>query len=109
MTQRALVAGGGGFIGGHLAAELLGTGVEVTVADIKPEDQWYQGHAGARNLVLDLEDPAACEEALAGADVVYNLACNMGGMGFIENNRALCMNSVLINTNLLKQAQQQGV
>ncbi len=109
MTQRALVAGGGGFIGGHLAAELLGTGVEVTVADIKPEDQWYQGHAAARNLVLDLEDPAACEEALAGADVVYNLACNMGGMGFIENNRALCMNSVLINTNLLKQAQQQGV
>ncbi len=109
MTQRALVAGGGGFIGGHLAAELLGTGVDVTVADIKPEDQWYQRHPGARNLVLDLEDPAASQEALAEADVVYNLACNMGGMGFIENNRALCMNSVLINTNLLKQAQQQGV
>ena len=109
MTQRALVAGGGGFIGGHLAADLLGRGFDVTVADIKPTDHWYQQHPAAANLELDLEDQRSCAEALDGVDVVYNLACNMGGMGFIENNRALCMNSVLINTNLLKAAQRQGV
>lgn len=108
-TKRALVAGGGGFIGGRLARDLLDNGYDVTVADIKPLDQWYQLHEASRNLQLDLEHPDNCDAAIDGADVVYNLACNMGGMGFITANRALCMNSVLINTNLLKSARGVGV
>lgn len=108
-TKRALVAGGGGFIGGHLAGHLLDAGYSVTVADVKKPSKWYQLHDSATNLSIDLEHPDACRQAAEGADVVYNLACNMGGMGFITNNRALCMNSVLINTNLLKVARENGV
>lgn len=107
--QRILVAGGGGFIGGHLAKTLLDRGHEVVVADIKPLDQWYQLHEGAENLVLNLEEKEACFTAAKGCDEIYNLACNMGGMGFIENNRALCMLSVLINTHMLMAAREHGV
>ena len=107
--KRVLVAGGGGFIGGHLARHLIAQGHAVTVADIKPIHEWHQALDAARNLVLDLEQLAACEQAADGVDVIYNLACNMGGMGFITTNRALCMNSVLINTNLLKTAREEKV
>jgi len=104
-----LVAGGGGFIGGHLSADLLRQGHSVKCVDIKPLDEWWQVHPDASNTVLDLSDIAACREAVRGADTVYNLAADMGGMGFIELNKALCMLSVLINTHLLMAAREAGV
>ncbi len=100
----ALVAGGGGFIGGHLVGDLLGRGFTVRAVDVKPEQDWYQRFDDADNQVLDLRLRDACFAAVDGVDVVYNLAADMGGMGFIENNRALCMLSVLINTHLLEAA-----
>ena len=107
--KKILVAGGGGFIGGHLAGSLLAQGHEVVVADVKQLDKWYQVHEGAQNHVVNLEEKEACYTVMEGCDEVYNLACNMGGMGFIEFNRALCMISVLINTHLLMAARDQGV
>ena len=107
--KTALIAGGGGFIGGHLAKDLIENGYHVRVADVKPLDDWYQIHEGAENLVLDLNEIEACRKAVAGMDEVYNLACNMGGMGFIENNKGLCMISVLINTHLLMASREEGV
>lgn len=104
--MRVLVAGGGGFIGGHLVNQLLVDGHDVRSADVKPFGGWYQVHPDAENMVLDLQDVDACEKAVAGVDQVFNLAADMGGMGFIENNKAMCMLSVLINTNLLRAAQQ---
>jgi nucleoside-diphosphate-sugar epimerase len=104
-----VICGGGGFIGGHLAGVLLGQGHRVRVVDRKPQTQWYQRFPEAENLVLDLQDKAACVRALQGADACYNLAADMGGMGFIENNKALCMLSVLINTHLLVAARELGV
>jgi len=104
-----LVAGGGGFIGGWLARDLLARGYRVRCADIKPLDDWYQVHAGAENLVLDLKDLANCRYAAAGMSRVYNLAADMGGMGFIESHKADCMLSVLINTHLLLAARDAGV
>ncbi|WP_100444224.1 NAD-dependent epimerase/dehydratase family protein [Glycomyces xiaoerkulensis] len=102
----AVVAGAGGFIGGHLVASLLAEGKTVRAVDSKPLDQWYQMHAESRNLQRDLTDLAACNEAVdGGAAEVYNLACNMGGMGFIENNKALCMLSVLPSTHMLMAAR----
>jgi GDP-D-mannose 3',5'-epimerase len=89
-----VVAGGGGFIGGHLVANLLNEGHRVRSVDLKPHDEWYQVHGDAENLVADLRLKDACTQALAGAEDVYNLAADMGGMGFIENNKALCMLSV---------------
>ncbi len=96
------VAGGGGFIGGHLVAALLGQGYPVRSIDVKPFDDWYQVHEGAENVCLDLRLAEACDEAVVGASEIYNLASDMGGMGFIENNKALCMLTVLINTHLLQ-------
>jgi GDP-D-mannose 3', 5'-epimerase len=104
-----VVAGGGGFIGGHLVADLLNEGYRVRSIDLKPLDEWYQVHDDAENTVSDLRLRDACTQALAGADDVYNLAADMGGMGFIENNKALCMLSVLINTHMLQAAQEHGV
>ncbi len=109
MSKRILIAGGGGFIGGHLAKEMISRGHAVRVVDIKPLDQWYQQVAEAENIVANLEEKEACFNAAEGCDEVFNLACNMGGMGFIENNRALCMLSILINTHLLMAAKEHGV
>ena len=106
MSKKILVAGGGGFIGGHLAKSLLSRGHDVRVVDVKPLDQWYQRTEGAENIVANLEEKDACFSASEGCDEVYNLACNMGGMGFIENNKALCMLSILINTHLLMAAKE---
>src|SRR6266404_2523691 len=109
-TKKIVVRGGGGIIGGHLLADLLKQGCQdLRAVDIKPLDEWYQVFPNIENLRLDLQDKAACEQALRDAAVVYNLAADMGGMGFIENNRALCMLSVLINTHMLMAAKKFGV
>ncbi|MEY2429695.1 MAG: GDP-L-fucose synthase [Verrucomicrobiota bacterium] len=109
-TKKIVVCGGGGFIGGHLIADLLKQGCrDIRAVDIKPFEEWYQHFPQTETLELDLQDKSACEQALKGAAVVYNLAADMGGMGFIENNRALCMLSVLINTHLLMAAKKFGV
>jgi nucleoside-diphosphate-sugar epimerase len=105
----ALVAGGGGFIGGHLVGDLLRDGVAVRSVDVKPLGDWFQLHPDADNRVLDLRDVSACREAVEGVTHVYNLAADMGGMGFIERNKALCMLSVLINTHLITAAHEVGV
>jgi len=108
-NQRIVVCGGGGFIGGHLVAELLRRGhTNIRSVDIKPMGDWYQVDDRVDNLVLDLQDLPSCRIALQGAREVYNLAADMGGMGFIENNKALCMLSVLINTHLLMAAKDVG-
>ena len=104
----AVVCGGGGFIGGHLAKDLLGQGYDVRVVDIKPIDDWYQVHADAENMVMDLQHIEACHQAAKGATRIYQLAADMGGMGFIENNKALCMLSVLTNTHMLIAARDAG-
>ncbi len=105
-----LVAGGGGFIGGHLVGRLRDEGfTRIRSVDVKPLDQWYQTFDDVENVVADLKLRNACRAACRGASEVYNLACDMGGMGFIENNRALCMLSVLINTHLLEAAQEAKI
>ncbi len=103
----ALVGGGGGFIGGHLIAKLRDLGYDqIRSVDIKPLDEWYQVHDDVENIQADLKLKEACMDAVSGVTEVYNLAADMGGMGFIENNRALCMLSVLINTHLLEAAKE---
>ncbi len=104
-----LVAGAGGFIGGHLARRLLDRGHKVRAVDIKPVAEWYQLFPAADNRVLDLKSLANCRTAVAGAARVYNLAADMGGMGFIETHKAECMLSVLINTHLLMAAREAGI
>ncbi len=105
-----MVCGGGGFIGGHLVKYLQNGGADVIRAiDSKPRSEWYQEHERVENVVLDLQNREACQRAVQGADVVFNLAADMGGMGFIENNKALCMLSVLINTHLLLASREAGV
>jgi GDP-D-mannose 3', 5'-epimerase len=109
-NEKVVVCGGGGFIGGHLVADLVRQGFQdVRSVDIKPLDEWYQRTPGVENLQLDLSLKEACDKALQGASTVYNLSADMGGMGFIENNKALCMLTVLINTHLLMSARQYGV
>src|SRR5712692_4549356 len=109
-SEKIVVCGAGGFIGGHLVADLLRQGHRsIRAVDLKPTDEWYQVFAEVENLSLDLQGREACEKALRDARIVYNLAADMGGMGFIENNRALCMLSVLINTHLLMAARKFGI
>jgi GDP-D-mannose 3', 5'-epimerase len=104
-----LVAGAGGFIGGHLVADLLRRGrTNIRAVDCKPPGEWYQVFDRVENVSADLQDKEVCRHACREAALVYNLAADMGGMGFIENNKALCMLSVLINTHLLMAAREMG-
>ncbi|MDP2997891.1 MAG: NAD-dependent epimerase/dehydratase family protein [Bryobacterales bacterium] len=105
-----VVTGGGGFIAGHMVADLRRQGYKrIRAVDIKPLEDWYQPFEDVENLSLDLDLRENCDTAAAGARQVYNLAANMGGMGFIEHNKALCMLSVLINTHMLQAARKFGV
>jgi nucleoside-diphosphate-sugar epimerase len=107
---RVLVTGAGGFIGGHLVARLREDGVaDIRGVDLVPLDGWYQRFDDVDSRCADLKDMAACAAACEGVDIVFNLAADMGGMGFIENNKALCMLSVLISTHVLEAARQAGV
>jgi len=105
-SGKVLVAGAGGFIGGWLVKSLLQKGYSnIRCVDIKPIEDWYQVFDETENLVLDLKNPQAAKIASENTETIYNLAADMGGMGFIEANKALCMLSVLINTNLLIEAK----
>jgi GDP-D-mannose 3', 5'-epimerase len=109
-SDTVVVCGAGGFIGGHLVAELFRQGHHaIRAVDIKPFNEWYQVFPKAENLQLDLQLKEVCQQALRGATQVYNLAADMGGMGFIEHNKGLCMLSVLINTHLLMAAKGVGL
>lgn len=104
-----LVAGAGGFIGGHLVQSLVTDGHTVRAIDIKPLQEWHQLSNLSENIVADLSDKDACIKATKGIEYVYNLAADMGGMGFIETHKAECMLSVLINTNMLLASRDNGV
>src|ERR1700721_3176559 len=109
-NTKVVVCGAGGFIGGHLVKSVRDNGANVIRAvDVKPMAEWYQSSPGVENLVLDLKDKDSCMKAAQGAQVVFQLAADMGGMGFIENNKALCMLSVLANTHMLMAAREKGV
>lgn len=105
MNERIVVCGAGGFIGGHLISELRRRGyTNLRAVDIKPLTQWFQRFDDVENWVLDLREKENGYAALQGAGWAFNLAADMGGMGFIETHKADCMLSVLINTNLLLAA-----
>jgi nucleoside-diphosphate-sugar epimerase len=109
-NELIVVTGGGGFIGGALVADYRRQGfTRIRAVDIKPLNEWYQLFPDVENLSLDLNLKENCERAAEGAYQIVNLAANMGGMGFIEKNKALCMLSVLINTHMLQAAQKAGV
>ena len=105
----ALVTGAGGFIGGHLVQDLRRQGLMVRAVDMKPFSEWHQIRSDADNQQLDLSAIEACRTAVKGARCVYNLAADMGGMGFIENNKALCMLTVLESTHMLVAARDEQV
>lgn len=109
-SNKILVTGAGGFIGGWLVRDLLDKGfTDIVAVDIKEFSNWYQIFDQPTNYVLDLRNSENCLKAMDGVRIVYNLAADMGGMGFIEKNKALCMLSVLINSNLINIAKNQNV
>tara|TARA_Y100001935_G_C17228178_1_gene468918 strand:- start:97 stop:1104 length:1008 start_codon:yes stop_codon:yes gene_type:complete len=108
--KNILIVGAGGFIGGHLVKRLLSEGNNITACDIKPKQYWFQDFDEAKNHYdMDMKDISNCKKVVDNIDYVFNMACNMGGMGFIENNKAECMQSVLINTNLLIACKESKV
>ncbi len=107
--MKYLVAGAGGFIGGHITNKLLKQGHDVTCVDIKQFNNWFQINKNSKNISLDLRDLDNCNNVVKGIDVVINMACNMGGIGFIEWNKTDCMLSVLINTHMLMACEKQRV
>lgn len=109
-TKKILITGAGGFIGGHLVQYFLKKGnYQIRAIDVKPLTDWYQLSREAENLSLDLQNLENCQQSVEGMDEVYNLAADMGGMGYIETHKALCMLNVLINTHLLLAAKNAGV
>ncbi len=108
MRRRVLVTGSGGFIGGHLVKDLLRKDHPVTAVDIKPLTQWHQAHDDADNWSLcDVSMRGVARWAVRDVGTIYNLAADMGGMGYIENNKAACMLSVLTNTHLLMATREE--
>ncbi len=109
-NKKILIVGAGGFIGGHLVKRLLDDGNYIVATDIKPREYWFQEFEKAENhFSMDMKDIGNCRKVAKNIDYVFNMACNMGGMGFIENNKAECMQSVLINTNLLISCKETSV
>lgn len=104
-----VVTGGGGFIGGHLVGALRSQGLPVRAVDIKPLAEWHQAFPDVENVVVDLSSLESCAAVASGADTIYQLAADMGGMGFIELNKARCMLSVLVSTHMLVAARDAGV
>ncbi len=105
MKKKILICGAGGFIGGHLALKLIKENeFDIVCADIKPKEHWFQIFDESQNFSLDLKEYENTLKVTKDIDYIFNFACNMGGMGFIENNKAECMLSVLVNTNLLRSA-----
>src|SRR3989337_2554607 len=108
--ESVLVTGAGGFIGGHLVARLRHEGVErIRAVDVKPLERWHQVFPDVELISGNLEVLDECRKAVDGVDTVFNMAADMGGMGFIENNKALCMLSVLVSTHMLVAAREAGV
>ena len=109
-NKKILVVGAGGFIGGHLVKKLLEYKNSIIAVDIKPKEYWFQDYENVENYYsMDMKEISNCRKVTKNIDFVFNMACNMGGMGFIENNKAECMQSVLINTNLLISCKEDGV
>ena len=109
-NKKILVVGAGGFIGGHLVKKLLDNGNSIVSTDIKSKEYWFQDFENVENYYsMDMKDINNCRKVTKNIDYVFNMACNMGGMGFIENNKAECMLSVLINTNLLIACKERGI
>jgi GDP-D-mannose 3',5'-epimerase len=109
-NKTILVVGAGGFIGGHMVKRFIDNGNKVIASDIKPKEYWFQDFEKSNNYyATDMKDISNCMKVAKGVDYVFNMACNMGGMGFIENNRAECMQSVLINTNLLIACKEHEI
>ena len=91
-NKKILIVGAGGFIGGHLVKRLLNDGNSIVAADIKPKEYWFQDFENVENhYSMHMKDIKNCQNVTKGIDYVFNMACNMGGMGYIENNRAECM------------------
>jgi nucleoside-diphosphate-sugar epimerase len=112
LKEKDLIAitGAGGFIGGSLVKYFYGKGfTRIRAVDKKPLDQWYQRLPEVENLRLDCSAEHACREVCEGAKEVYNLAADMGGMGFIEHFRVECLRSILINTHMIEAASRAGV
>ena len=109
-NKKILVVGAGGFIAGHLIKKLLENGNSITAVDIKPKEYWFQDFDIVKNYYeTDMKISDNCIKLTKNIDYIFNMACNMGGMGFIENNKAECMQSVLINTNLLIASKENKV
>ena len=109
-NKKILVVGAGGFIGGHLVKKLLEHKNSIVAVDIKPKEYWFQDYENVNNhYSTDMKEINNCRKVTKNIDYVFNMACNMGGMGFIENNKAECMQSVLINTNLLIACKEEGI
>ena len=107
--KKVLICGAGGFIGGHLTSHFSKEkNFEIVCADIKPKNFWFQIDENLKNYSLDLKDYESALKVTNNVDYIFNFACNMGGMGFIENNKAECMLSVLVNTNLLRAAKENN-
>ena len=110
MKKNILICGAGGFIGGHLVSYFRNNGdFNIVCADIKPIEYWFQIFEDTKKNSLDLKEFENCLKVTSNIDYVFNMACNMGGMGFIENNKAECMLSVLINTNLLRACKINNI